>query len=230
MRFADRADAGRRLAESLRFLAGQDVVVVGLPRGGVPVAFEVARALGAPLDVIVVRKLGVPFQPELGMGAVGEGGVRIVDREIVRRAGVSERELSTVERRERVEVVRRASRLRGDKTPVPLTGRTVIVVDDGMATGSTARAACQVARAQGATRVVLAVPVGPEDTERRMRGNADEIICLYKPVDFFAVGQFYDSFDQTIDREVVELLRRASERAAAVSAAKDPVDPSRGKE
>ena len=230
MRFADRADAGRRLAESLRFLVGQDVVVVGLPRGGVPVAFEVARALGAPLDVIVVRKLGVPVQPELGMGAVGEGGVRIVDREIVRRAGVSERELSTVEQRERAEVVRRSSRLRGDKTPVPLTGRTVIVVDDGMATGSTARAACQVVRAQGATRVVLAVPVGPEDIERRMRADADEIICLYKPVDFFAVGQFYDRFDQTIDREVVELLRRASERAAAVSAAKDPVDPSRDKE
>jgi putative phosphoribosyl transferase len=180
--------------------------------------------------VIVVRKLGVPFQPELGMGAVGEGGVRIVDREIVRRAGVSERELSTVEQRERVEVACRASRLRGDKTPVPLTGRTVIVVDDGMATGSTARAACHVARAQGATRVVVAVPVGPEDTERRMRGNADEIICLYKPVDFFAVGQFYDRFDQTIDREVVELLRRASERVAAVSAAKDRVDPSRDKE
>jgi putative phosphoribosyl transferase len=230
MRFADRADAGRRLAESLRFLVGQDVVVVGLPRGGVPVAFEVARALGAPLDVIVVRKLGVPVQPELGMGAVGEGGVRIVDREIVRRAGVSERELSTVEQRERAEVVRRSSRLRGDKTPVPLTGRTVIVVDDGMATGSTARAACQVVRAQGATRVVLAVPVGPEDIERRMRADADEIICLYKPVDFFAVGQFYDRFDQTIDREVVELLRRASERAAAVSAENDPADPSRDKE
>jgi putative phosphoribosyl transferase len=230
MRFADRADAGRRLAESLRFLVGQDVVVVGLPRGGVPVAFEVARALGAPLDVIVVRKLGVPVQPELGMGAVGEGGVRIVDREIVRRAGVSERELSTVEQRERVEVVRRSSRLRGDKTPVPLTGRTVIVVDDGVATGSTARAACQVVRAQGATRVVLAVPVGPEDIERRMRADADEIICLYKPVDFFAVGQFYDRFDQTIDREVVELLRRASERAAAVSAENDPADPSRDKE
>ena len=230
MRFADRADAGRRLAESLGFLVGEDVVVVGLPRGGVPVAFEVARALGAPLDVIVVRKLGVPVQPELGMGAVGEGGVRIVDREIVRRAAVSERELSTVEQRERAEVVRRSSRLRGDKTPVPLTGRTVIVVDDGMATGSTARAACQVVRAQGATRVVLAVPVGPEDIERRMRADADEIICLYKPVDFFAVGQFYDRFDQTIDREVVELLRRASERAAAVSAANDPADPSRDKE
>ena len=115
MQFADRADAGRRLAESLRFLAGQDVVVVGLPRGGVPVAFEVVRALGAPLDVIVVRKLGVPVQPELGMGAVGEGGVRIVDREIVRQAGVSERELSTVEQRERVEVARRASRLRATR-------------------------------------------------------------------------------------------------------------------
>jgi putative phosphoribosyl transferase len=159
MRFADRADAGRRLAESLGFLVGEDVMVVGLPRGGVPVAFEVARALGAPLDVIVVRKLGVPVQPELGMGALGEGGVRIVDREIVRRAGVSERELSTVEQRERGEVARRASRLRGDKTQVPLTGRTVIVVDDGMATGSTARAACQVVRAQGATRPVLAVSV-----------------------------------------------------------------------
>src|SRR4029077_16910519 len=121
-RFTDRADAGQRLARRLEYLRGGDIVVLGLPRGGVPVAFEVARALGAPLDVIVVRKLGVPFQPELGMGAVGEGGVRIVDGGIGRRAGVSERELSTVEQRERVEVARRASRFRGDETPVPLTG------------------------------------------------------------------------------------------------------------
>jgi putative phosphoribosyl transferase len=213
MFFEDRVDAGRRLGSALRHLASADTVVVGLPRGGVPVAFHVARALGAPLDVIVVRKLGVPFQPELGMGAIGEGGVRIINTEVVDVAGVSDHEIADVEYRERAELARRARRFRGGRAPVPLSGRTVIVVDDGIATGSTARAACQVARAQGAARVVLAVPVGPPDVQR-LRSDADEVVCLCTPPDFVAIGQFYRDFTQVRDDEVVELLRRAGEQPA----------------
>jgi putative phosphoribosyl transferase len=215
MLFADRVDAGRRLADSLRFLAGEDLVVVGLPRGGVPVAFEVARALGAPLDVIVVRKLGAPFQPELAMGAVGEGGVRVIHDETVRL--VTEKKLAEVERRERSEVERRAKRFRGDKAPVPLAGHTVVIVDDGIATGSTARAACQAARTQGATRVLLAAPVGPVGLQERMRPDADQVICLYTPADFFAIGQFYVDFGQITDEQVTDLLHPASELEAGMS-------------
>ena len=213
MRFADRADAGRRLGTALREQTPGDTVVVGLPRGGVPVAFEVAAALGAPLDVIVVRKLGVPFQPELGMGAIGEGGVRIVNEGVVREALVSEEELAEVEHRERAELERRARRFRGDRPAASLAGRTVVVVDDGIATGSTARAACQVARAQGATRVVLAVPVGPPGVREAFGGTADEVVCLDTPSDFFAIGQFYADFAQTTDGQVVDLLDRAAARA-----------------
>ncbi|MDQ4102429.1 MAG: phosphoribosyltransferase, partial [Actinomycetota bacterium] len=156
--FVDRADAGRQLGQRLLHLRGLDAVILGLPRGGIVVAAEVARALDAPLDVILVRKLGVPAQPELAMGAIGEGGVRLVLPEIVQRAGVSRAELLAVESRERAELQRRAQRFRGERARVPLTGRIAVIVDDGIATGSTARAACQVARAQGAARVVLAVP------------------------------------------------------------------------
>ena len=215
MLFMDRRDAGRRLAERLRDHAGEDVVVVGLPRGGVPVAFEVARALAAPLDVIVVRKLGVPFQPELGMGAIGEGGVRIINERVVRGAQVSEGELAEVERCERAELERRVLRFRRGRPAVPLAGRTVIVVDDGIATGSTARAACQVARAQGATRVLLAVPVGPPGVREQMGADADEVVCMETPIDFFAVGQCYRDFAQTTDAQVVELLKIAAAPADA---------------
>lgn len=214
MPFADRRDAGKRLAARLGSLRGEDVVVLGLPRGGVPVAYEVAVALGAPLDVIVVRKLGVPFQPELGMGAIGEGGVRIVNEEIVRAAQVTDAQLAEVERRERAELERRARRFRGDRPPVPLAGRTVLVVDDGIATGSTARAACHVARAHGARRVVLATPVAPPDTVARLRGDADDVVCLESPEPFFAIGQWYADFSQTSDAEVVALLERAARRGA----------------
>ena len=204
--FADRTQAGRLLAGRLQHLRGQPLVVLGLPRGGVPVAFEVAAALDAPLDVIVVRKLGVPSQPELGMGAIGEDGVRVVDRELVRRAGVTERELAEVEARERAELERRVRRFRGDRPRLPLAGRVAVVVDDGIATGATARAACQVVHEHGAARVVLAVPVAPREWIERMAGAADEFVSVDTPEPFFAVGQFYDNFSQTTDDEVVACL------------------------
>ena len=229
MLFANRSEAGRRLAEALRQYAG-DVVVVGLPRGGVPVAFEVARTLHAPLDVIVVRKLGVPFQPELGMGAVGEGGARVINDELVRLEHVSDQQLSEIERRERAEVEQRARRFRGDRPSVPLAGRTVMVVDDGIATGSTARAACQVARAQGATRVVLAVPVAPAGIEEQMRPDADEVVCLATPRAFFAIGQFYADFEQVSDADVIDLLRRAAEQPSGVRNAAAAAPPVRDDE
>ena len=209
MAFVDRVDAGRRLAAQLEYLRSENPVILGLPRGGVPVAFEVARALGAPLDVIVVRKLGVPFQPELGMGAIGEGGVRIVNDEVLRMTGVSQDELAAVEERERAELERRVQRLRGGRARVSLEGRTVVVVDDGIATGSTARAACQVARAQGATRIVLAVPVGPWDSTARVGHEADELVCLTSREAFHAIGEFYADFSQISDEEVIGYLELA---------------------
>ena len=162
--FRDRAEAGRRLGRRVRTVVGDDsddVVVLGLPRGGVPVAFEVAHALSAPLDVIVVRKLGAPFQPDLALGAVGEDGTLVLNDAVLRAVGVSSEDLGAIERRERAEVARRCELLRGGKTAVALVGCTVVIVDDGIATGATARAACMVARARGASRVVVAVPVGP---------------------------------------------------------------------
>lgn len=220
MPFLDRADAGRRLAMLLEHLRGQDVVVVGLPRGGVPVAFEVARTLGAPLDVIVVRKLGVPFQPELGMGAIGEGDVLVIDKRVQVATGVSAEELAAVEASERAELDRRVCRYREARPPVSLEGRIVVVVDDGIATGTTARAACQVARARGAARVVLAVPVAPPESVATLSGDANEVVCIEVPRRFLAVGQFYDDFSPTSDGEVVALLERAALRRAA------PNDPS----
>ena len=209
MRFRNRSDAGRRLANRLQFLSGEDVVVLGLPRGGVPVAAAVARALGAPLDVILVRKLGVPAQPDLGLGAIGESGARVINQEVVRYAHVSEAQIAQVEAKERAELQRRAQRFRGDAPHVPLAGRTAMIVDDGIATGSTARAACQVARALGAAAVVLAVPVAPPSADRALRGDADEVICLEMPDRFLAIGEWYEDFAQTSDEEVVALLRAA---------------------
>lgn len=226
-RFHDRVAAGRALGEKLRErLGGEDVVVLGLPRGGVPVGHEVARALGAPLDVIVVRKLGVPFQPELAMGAIGEGGVRILNDEVVRAAGVKPSEVVSVERAERAELDRRARRYRDGRAPLSLRGRTALIVDDGIATGSTARAACLVARAQGASRVVLAAPVAPRRSVAELADAADEVVILAIPTDFYAVGQFYSEFEATSDKEVVSLLGcRVGEGAAGgreVSGSTDP--------
>lgn len=207
--FTDRTDAGRRLAARLGHLSGSDAVVVALPRGGVPVAAEVAAALGAPLDICVIRKLGVPYQPELGMGAIGEGGVRVLNDEVMRLGGIAPDQLADVERRERAELERRARRYRGDRPPADLRGRTVIVVDDGIATGSTARAACRIVRARGAARVVLAVPVAPRDWTDRLADVADELVCVATPSPFFAIGEFYGDFSQTGDDEVLSLLAEA---------------------
>jgi putative phosphoribosyl transferase len=213
MLFVDRIEAGRQLAERLRPMHSADVVVLGLPRGGVPVAFEVARALGAPLDVIVVRKLGAPFQPELAMGAIGEDGVRVVNDDVVHGTGITEHEFAVVEAKERAELERRARRFRGDRQRISLVGRTAIVVDDGIATGSTALAACQVARSHGASRVVLAVPVAPPDWSARFGEVAEELVCLANPRRFSSVGQWYSDFSATSDEEVVDCLARAAATA-----------------
>lgn len=215
--FADRIDAGRQLAERLTHLRHDDPVVVGLPRGGVPVAYEVAKALDAPLDVILVRKLGVPFQPELGMGAIGESGVRVINADVVDMAHISDRELAAVEDRELAELQRRAQAYRADRVRVPLAGRVVVIVDDGVATGSTAKAACQVARAEGARKVVLSVPVAPTDWTRRFAGVADELISLRTPDLFYGIGQFYRDFTQVSDEAVIETLDRAAARGVRAS-------------
>ncbi|UYB43699.1 phosphoribosyltransferase family protein [Streptomyces sp. Je 1-4] len=221
MLFTDRADAGHRLAEALRHLEGEEPVVLGLPRGGVPVAFQVARALHAPLDVIVVRKLGVPYQRELGFGAIGEGGVRVISDDIVRRGRLEQADLASVEHAEAAELARQAERFRAGRPRLSLEGRTAIVVDDGIATGATAAAACQVARAHGAARVVLAVPVAPPDAAERLRGATDEFVCLSTPFAFSAVGEWYQDFSQTPDDEVVSLLAQAAAGPGPAGSAPD---------
>ena len=206
MRFVDRSDAGRRLAARLSELPRDQLVVLGLPRGGVVVAYEVATALGAALDVILVRKLGAPFQPELAMGAIGEDGVRVVDEEVARHVRTSD--FAAVEARERDELARRARRFRGERERVPLVGCTALIVDDGIATGSTARAACAVARAHGAARIVVAAPIASPGSVGRLHRDADEVIVLDHPAAFRAIGEFYDDFSQTTDEEVMEIVDR----------------------
>jgi putative phosphoribosyl transferase len=206
--FRDRTDAGRRLGEHLLPWRSPETIVLGLPRGGVPVAAEVATALGAPLDVIIVRKLGIPYQPEVAMGAIGEGGVRVLDDVLVARAGVSSGEVDAVERRERATLGSRVDRFRAGRERLDLTGRTAIIVDDGIATGATATAAAQVARQLGAARVVVAAPVGGADAADRI-GDADEVVCLLQPPGFQAVGSHYRDFRQTSDDEVAALLAAA---------------------
>lgn len=209
--FADRADAGGRLARRLSHLSRSDVIVLGLPRGGVPVAAEVARVLRAPLDVIVVRKLGVPRRPELAMGAIGEDGCRVLDRTTVALEHVTDRQVHTVERRERAALNSRVRGLREARGPVDLAGRTVVIVDDGIATGATAQVACQVARLRGAAAIVVAVPVGPPSAIGAAAA-ADDIIVLETPDPFRAVGLWYRDFTPVTDREVAGLLADAAER------------------
>ena len=224
MLFVDRADAGRQLARRLLHLRGTDAVVVALPRGGVPVAAEVARELRVPLDVIVVRKLGVPFQPEFGFGAIGEGGARIIDDRVVRQARLTAQGIAGVEARERARLDRRLGQLREGRPPVPLAGRTAVVVDDGIATGSTARAACLVARARGASRVIVAVPVGAPEAVASLRRDADEVICVHTPASFVAIGDWYQDFSQVADPAVASLLGQAVTCPGPRDAAPDPAE------
>jgi putative phosphoribosyl transferase len=209
-RFRDRAEAGRRLAEQLRALAGEDVVVLALPRGGLPVAAEVASALHAPLDVVVVRKLGLPRQPELAMGAVGEDGRVVWNDDVRRLARVSDDEVNAVLARESAEVARRAASIRRSDQRVPIAGRTAVIVDDGIATGSTMTVACRVVRAHGAARVVVAVPVVSAGTVAALLSEADDIVSVVTPQRLSAVGEWYDDFAQLTDDEVTRVLAAQS--------------------
>jgi predicted phosphoribosyltransferase len=214
MRFRDRHDAGRQLATALAdhpVAAGlRDPLVLALPRGGVPIGFEVARGLGAPLDVFVARKLGAPRQPELGIGAVAEGGVRVVDEATVHALGITADDLAHVTEREHAELDRRVAHYRVGRALPPLEGRHVVLVDDGLATGVTARAA--IAGLQKAGAVVLAVPAAAADTAAQLRADGVEVVALVEAHDFRAVGFWYDHFEQTTDDEVLDLLARAGRR------------------
>ncbi|WP_327091036.1 phosphoribosyltransferase family protein [Nonomuraea sp. NBC_01738] len=204
--FADRAEAGALLAE--RLSVARDPVVLALPRGGVPVAVPIVARLGGVLDVLVTRKIGFPESPELGIGAIAEGGAPVFDRALMARLRIGPQDVREVVERERQELARRVAVYRGDRPLPDVTGREVIVVDDGLATGGTARAALRAVGEMGAGRVTLAVPVGARDSVPALRGEADEIVVLATPADFYAVGQWYDSFDQLTDRQVLDLLAR----------------------
>jgi putative phosphoribosyl transferase len=209
--FEDRADAGRALASVLRaYGEAKDAIVLALPRGGVPVGFEIAQALGLPLDVLVVRKLGLPWQPELAMGAIASGGALVLNEDVLRFGGAREGVLEQVRRRELQELERREKAYRGARLPLDMAGRTGILVDDGLATGATMEAAVKALGALGAKRVVVAVPVASPEARERIAALADEVVCLESPAHFSAVGQWYRDFRQTSDTEVGELLDRAS--------------------
>ncbi|MCD6727885.1 MAG: dienelactone hydrolase family protein [Solirubrobacteraceae bacterium] len=220
--FRDRREAGRAVAQALLPLSLDDPLVLALPRGGVPVGYQVARALGAPLDVLLVRKVGAPGNPEYGIGAIAEGGVRVLDHEAMRALLVSAEELEQTLERARGQLAERLRRYRGGRPATSLEGRTVVVVDDGLATGGTAAAALRAARARGAARLVLAVPVGSPQAVERLRPDADEIVCVQTPAHLLAVGAWYEDFGQTTDAEVVDLLERA--HAALDGRPDDPPD------
>lgn len=209
--FHNRRDAGQQLAAKVHTMQLDRAVVLGLPRGGVPVAAEVARVLDAPLDVIVVRKLGIPFQPEVAMGAIGEGGARVIDSRLIAAAGVSDEDVARVEARERATLDARVRNVRAIRPRVDLTGRTAIIVDDGLATGATATVACQIARAHGATRVVLAVPVAPAEVLDTF-DVADDVVTVLVPTPFRAVGLHYADFSPTSDDEVADILTAEAQR------------------
>ena len=208
--FTDRAAAGRALAERLQAYAGRkDVVVLALPRGGVPVAWEVARALGAPLDLLIVRKLGVPRQPELAMGAIASAGATHIDPKIVASYGVSARQLDEIIAAESLELIRRHALYCGKRKAVPVDGRTVIVVDDGVATGASMNVALKALRSASPAWIVAAVPVAPPEAQELIGTAADEFVCVLSPPDFYSVGQYYRDFSQTGDEQVRALLARA---------------------
>jgi predicted phosphoribosyltransferase len=213
-RFADRRDAGRQLAERLLPLADEDPVVVGLPRGGVPVAEEVATTLGAPLEILSVRKLGAPHNPEYGIGAIAEDGTRVFDPEALAVLGVDNGTIEAIVARETEELRRRVVAYRGDRTPMSFDRRTVIVVDDGVATGVTDTAALRAIRRRHPRRLVLAVPVCPPDSLARLHGEADEVVCLVAPPHLYGVGQWYRDFSQVSDHEVIAALSAARNAAA----------------
>ncbi len=211
MMFRDRHDAGEALAERLREYAGRpDVLVLALPRGGVPVGYVVARELGVALDVFVVRKLGTPGQPELAMGAIASGGVRVLNPEVVNSLGIPDWAIEQATEQEQAELLRRERQYRGDRPPVDVRGKTVILVDDGLATGSTMRAAAAALRQEGAAKIVVAVPVASRATCDQLRAEGNEVDCASTPEPFFAVGQWYKDFAQTTDEEVHDLLERAA--------------------
>lgn len=210
IRFADRHEGGQRLAERLmHYAAHDDVVVLGLPRGGVPVALEVASVIGAPLDVFVVRKLGVPGHEELAMGAIASGGVRVLNVDVVAATGVSEEQIDAVADREGEVLERHERTYRGDRAPLDVRERMAILVDDGLATGATMRAAIKALRNRGAGSIVVAVPTAPPETCAALRSEAEEVVCVHTPDPFVAVGIWYRDFSPVVDEQVRELLERA---------------------
>lgn len=210
--FKDRRDAGKQLAEKLSEYKGQDdVVVLGLPRGGVPVAYEVAEALNLPLDVFIVRKLGVPGQPELAMGAIASGDIQVMNDSVVRRAGISDPQIEEVAQQEKEELKEREKAYRGARPEIELQGKTVLLVDDGLATGASMRAAISALREHDPEKIIVAVPTAPPDTCQEFEPEVDQIICLRTPTPFWGVGGSYQSFSQTTNEEVRDLLNRADQ-------------------
>lgn len=206
MRFVNREDAGRRLGYNLALRTFDQPIVIGLPRGGIPVATEVADRLSAPLDLLVVRKLAYPLDPSVGMGAVAEGGMRIIDDDLVSRLDITPAQLEGVVADEEAELHRRTRWYRGARAPLPVEGRTVIIVDDGVATGLLARASVEILRRRGAGQVVVAIPVGPAETVHDLRNHADEVVCLHAPHTFASIRQWYDHFAPVGDDEVARLF------------------------
>jgi putative phosphoribosyl transferase len=217
MLFRDRTEAGRLLAERLRRYAGRsDLLVLGLPRGGVPVAYEVAQALGAPLDVFLVRKLGVPGHEEVAMGAIATGGVRVVNEDFVRELGITPEAIERVAASEQRELDRRERAYRGSRPPPDVAGKTVILVDDGLATGSTMRAAAEALRRRKPARIVVGVPVAAPETCRELESLVDDVVCAVTPRPFLAVGRWYQDFSETSDEEVRALLAAAQDQPASI--------------
>ncbi len=218
--FVNRAEAGRRLAAKLASYAGQsDVVVLGIPRGGVIVASQVAEALGTPLDVFLSRKLGVPGQEELAFGALASGGVRVLDRGLIREMNISDAEIERITEEVRTELDRRERKYHEGRPPMTLQGKTAVLVDDGIATGSSTMAAIDTLKQLRTAKLVLAVPVAPASTCKRLQDAVDDLVYVYSPERFYAIGQFYNDFEQVTDEEVIETLRRAVQRGQAARAA-----------